>query len=57
MNAPAKDYALIHADLNWCLSILERIDELVQKDTLDDNEIQIIRWLVKQGLKAQKKED
>jgi hypothetical protein len=51
------ELARTHADLQWVLDILVRIEEVVDKDTfIGDDGAESIKWLVKQGLKV-KRED
>lgn len=40
----------LRAEINWCVDILERIKEIVSRDVVGDDEVQAIRYLVKQGL-------
>lgn len=56
MNATNKDYVKVHSDLQWCLNILEQIQEIIKRNPIEDGDMQSIEWLVKQGLKC-KKED
>lgn len=56
MNATNKEYVKTHSDLQWCLIILEQIQEILKNEPIGVQELQSIEWLVKQGLKC-KKED
>ena len=43
--------------LNWCMDILKRINEIAVSKNIDDREkVEAIRWLAKQGLKAEREE-
>jgi len=56
MNASNKDHAVLHADAAWMQNILERMQEILKKDDLDEFDIDSLRWLVKQALKCKKEE-
>jgi diketogulonate reductase-like aldo/keto reductase len=43
-------------DLNWCLDILKRIDDILKKSTVSEADLSQIHWLVKQALKAEREE-
>jgi hypothetical protein len=49
----SKDKILI-SDLNWCVDILKRIDEILKKPNISDGDLSAIHWLVKQGLKVER---
>jgi hypothetical protein len=52
-----QELARVHADLQWVLDILVRIEEVVDKDPfIGDEGTQSIKWLVKQGLKVKREE-
>jgi hypothetical protein len=42
------------ADLNWCLDILRKIDDILKKPNLTTADINGVHWLVKQGLKVER---
>lgn len=44
------------ADLNWCIDILKRIEDIVKQKNISEGQIEQIHWLVKQGLKVEKEE-
>lgn len=48
---------LKQTDLNWCIDILKRIDEILKKPNLSDSDLSQVHWLVKQGLKVQKEDE
>jgi hypothetical protein len=56
MTATNKEYALLHANAEWMKDILLRMEELLSKSHLDDSDLDSLRWLVKQGLKAEREE-
>ena len=56
MTAKNEEYAKVYADLNWCIDILERIEESIKRDSIGIREIKSIEWLVKQGLKVKREE-
>lgn len=56
MNATNDDYLKVHSDLQWCLNILEQIEEIVKRNPIGLEDIKSIEWLVKQGLKCKKEE-
>lgn len=39
-------------DLNWCIDILKRIDDILKKNNISESDLSQIHWLVKQGLKV-----
>ena len=43
-------------DLNWCLDILKRIDEILRKPNVSEADLSQIHWLVKQALKVEREE-
>jgi hypothetical protein len=52
-----QELARVHADLQWVLDILVRIEEVVDKDPfIGDEGTQSIKWLVKQALKVKREE-
>ena len=51
MTASNEDYVKLHADYEWCKDILQRIEEILKNETLEPDDIEAIKWLVKQGLK------
>lgn len=44
------------ADLNWCVDILKRMDEILRKTNLSESDLSQIHYLVKQGLKVEREE-
>lgn len=48
---------LKQTDLNWCIDILKRIDEILKKSNVSESDLSQIHWLVKQGLKVQKEDE
>jgi tRNA C32,U32 (ribose-2'-O)-methylase TrmJ len=56
MNASNKEYTLLHADAEWMKNILERMSEILQKTTLDSEDINSLRWLIKQARKIEREE-
>ena len=51
------DVLIKTSDLNWCIDILKRIDEILKKPNVSEADLSQIHWLVKQGLKVEKEED
>jgi len=52
-----QELARVHADLQWVLDILVRIEEVVDKDPfIGDDGMKSIKWLIKQGLKVKREE-
>ena len=48
---------LATVDLTWCIDIIKRIQAVLDTtDTTDDEKIQILKWLVKQGLKVERED-
>lgn len=46
-----------HADLEWLLDILKRIEEVVDNDPFIGNDSsESIKWLIKQGQKVKREE-
>jgi diketogulonate reductase-like aldo/keto reductase len=43
-------------DLNWCIDILKRIDEILKKNNVSEADLAQIHWLVKQALKVEREE-
>lgn len=43
-------------DLNWCIDILKRIDEILRKTNVSEADLAQIHWLVKQALKVEREE-
>jgi hypothetical protein len=56
MTTSNQEHIKTHADLQWCLNVLERIDEVLKRDPISAGDIKSIEWLVKQGLKCKKEE-
>lgn len=54
MNVKNDEHVKLHADLNWCINIFERLDETLKSSSIGIGEIKYIEWLVKQGLKVKK---
>lgn len=52
MNASNEEFVKTHADLQWCLNILERLSQTLDKSDLTEEDITTARWLVKQALKC-----
>jgi hypothetical protein len=51
------ELAKVHADLQWVLDILVRIEEVVDKDPFISSEAtDSVKWLIKQGLKVKREE-
>lgn len=44
-------------NLNWCIDILKRIDEILKKPNVSVSDLSQVHWLVKQGLKVQKEDE
>ena len=44
-------------DLNWCIDILKRIDNILRKTNVSVADLNQVHWLVKQGLKVQKEDE
>lgn len=57
MNATNDEYLKVHSDLQWCLNILEQIEEVIKRNPIGLEDIKSIEWLVKQGLKCKKEEE
>jgi hypothetical protein len=47
----------ITSDLNWCLDILKRIDDILKKPTVSEADLAQVHWLVKQALKVEREDD
>jgi hypothetical protein len=56
MNVKNDEHVKMHAELNWCINIFERLDEMLKKYPVAELDVKSLHWLVKQGLKS-KKED
>lgn len=56
MNATNSEHLKTHADLQWCIDVLERIDDILKRSPISAGDIRSIEWLVKQGLKCKKEE-
>jgi hypothetical protein len=56
MNANNSDY-VTHSDLQWCLTVLEEIQEILKRNPIGLDDIKSVEWLVKQGLKCKKEEE
>ena len=56
MNATNDDYVKVHSDLQWCLYVLEQIEEILKHNPIEPEDMKSIEWLVKQGLKCKKEE-
>ena len=52
MNATNQEYIKLHADLNWCIDILERIKDIIDDGPMSIDDLETISYLVKQGLKV-----
>lgn len=48
---------LTQNDLNWCIDILKRIDDILKKTNVSVADLSQVHWLVKQGLKVQKEDE
>lgn len=48
---------LKQADLNWCVDIFQRLDEILKKPNISLSDLSQIHWLVKQGLKVKKEDE
>lgn len=57
MNASNKEYVLLHADAEWMKDILKRIEEILNKDSINIEDIKAARWLIKQGLKVEREKE
>jgi predicted component of type VI protein secretion system len=57
MNASNKEYVVLHADAEWMKDILKHIDDILNKKSVSDEDIQSARWLIKQALKVERNED
>jgi hypothetical protein len=44
------------ADLNWCIDILKRVDDILRKPNISLSDLSQIHYLVKQGLKVEREE-
>jgi len=44
-------------DLNWCLDILKRIDDILKKPNVSEADLAQVHWLVKQALKVEREDD
>lgn len=44
------------ADLNWCIDILKRIDDILKKSNVSESDLSQIHYLVKQGLKVERED-
>jgi hypothetical protein len=44
-------------NLNWCIDILKRIDDILKKPNVSVSDLSQVHWLVKQGLKVQKEDE
>ena len=47
----------ITSDLNWCLDILKRIDDILHKPNVSEADLAQVHWLVKQALKVEREDD
>ena len=47
----------ITSDLNWCLDILKRIDDILKKPNVSEADLAQVHWLVKQALKVEKEDE
>ena len=56
MTVDNKEYILLHANAEWMIDILKRIEEILDKNPISVDDIKAARWLVKQGLKCEKEE-
>ena len=56
MSADNREYVLLHANVKWMKDILLRMEEILSESDLDDIDVDSLRWLVKQGLKAEREE-
>jgi hypothetical protein len=45
------------SDLNWCIDILKRIDDILKKPNVSDADLSQIHWLIKQALKVEKEDE
>lgn len=46
-----------HADIEWLLDILKRIEEVIDNDPFMGNDSNdSIKWLIKQGMKVRREE-
>ena len=45
------------SNLNWCIDILKRIDEILRKPNVSEADLSQIHWLVKQALKVEREDD
>lgn len=59
MRIDMEEYARLHAQYEWSINILTRIDEILTRNgqDLDQADIVTIAWLVKQGLIGRKEPD
>ena len=56
MNVKNDEHVKLHADLNWCINIFERLDETLKSSSIGIGELKSIEWLVKQGLKIKREQ-
>jgi hypothetical protein len=47
---------LVENDLDWCVDIFKRIDDILKKPNVSVSDLSQIHWLVKQGLKVEREE-
>lgn len=53
----SKSFLVLHANYNWCLDILKRVDEIIKIEySTPEEKVEAISWLIKQGLKADREE-
>lgn len=50
-NMKTIEYVKLHASAEWTKDILRRIKEIADKPNVSEDDLEAIRWLVKQGLK------
>ena len=57
LESKSRNFVVLHANYNWCLDIMKRIDEILKTEYYTSEEkVEGISWLIKQGLKAEKEE-
>ena len=54
MSANNEEYLKLHADFEWSMVVFDHIQELLTNDPLEPDDIEAIKWLVKQGLACMK---
>jgi len=53
----SRDFAVLHANYNWCIDIMKRVDMILKTEYYTPQEkVDGITWLIKQGLKAEAEE-